>query len=50
MDCAREMGFAVLSILAQADFDGLVVSEVSIEYQSSRELVLQRHLPLDRFA
>ncbi len=38
MYCAREMVFAVLSLLADADFDGLVVSEVNPPYQNLPEL------------
>jgi sugar phosphate isomerase/epimerase len=38
MYCAREMVFAVLSLLAEARFEGLVVSEVSTEYQNPEEL------------
>jgi hypothetical protein len=36
--CAREMVFPVLSLLAEAGFDGLIVSEVNPEYQNPTEL------------
>ena len=38
MYCARDMIFAVLTLLAEARFEGLVVSEVETEYQNSEEL------------
>jgi hypothetical protein len=38
MYCAREMIFPVLSLLAEACFEGLVVSEANPEYQNSEEL------------
>ena len=38
MYCAREMIFPVLSLLAEAHFDGLVVSEANPEYQNYPEL------------
>jgi hypothetical protein len=38
MYCARDMVFPVLSLLAEVDFEGLVVSEVSPEYQNAHEL------------
>jgi len=38
MYCARDMIFPVLSLLAHAGFEGLVVSEVDIEYQNAHEL------------
>jgi sugar phosphate isomerase/epimerase len=38
MYCAREMIFPVLSLLADAGFDGLVVSEVNPQYQNEPEL------------
>jgi sugar phosphate isomerase/epimerase len=36
--CAREMVFPVLSLLAEAGFEGLVVSEVSPEFQNRYDL------------
>jgi hypothetical protein len=38
MYCSREMVFPVLSLLAEAGFEGLVVSEASPEYQNGQEL------------
>jgi sugar phosphate isomerase/epimerase len=38
MYCAREMIFPVLSLLAEARFEGFVVSEVDAEYQNLAEL------------
>jgi hypothetical protein len=38
MYCAREMVFPVLSLLADARFEGLVVSEVNPEYQNDLDL------------
>lgn len=38
MYCAREMVFPVLALLAEAGFDGLVVSEVDLEYQNANDL------------
>jgi hypothetical protein len=38
MYCAREMIFPALSLLAEARFEGLVVSEVNLEYQNFEEL------------
>jgi hypothetical protein len=38
MYCARELVFGVLSLLADARFEGLVVSEVSLEHQNPAEL------------
>jgi sugar phosphate isomerase/epimerase len=38
MYCAREMIFPVLSLLAECDFDGLVVSETSLQFQNLCEL------------
>lgn len=38
MYCAREMIFPVLSLLAEARFEGLVVSEANLEFQNSAEL------------
>ena len=38
MYCAREMIFPVLSLLADARFEGLVVSEVDPAYQNLSEL------------
>ena len=38
MYCAREMIFAVLSILAAARYEGFIVSEVDNEYQNVHEL------------
>jgi hypothetical protein len=38
MYCAREMIFPVLSSLAEARFEGLVVSEVDLEFQNYTEL------------
>lgn len=40
MYCARDMIFPVLSILAEAKFDGLVVSEADLEYQNIPELCM----------
>lgn len=40
MYCNRDMVFAVLSLLADVDFDGCVVSEVSPEYFNRRDLVM----------
>jgi sugar phosphate isomerase/epimerase len=36
--CAREMVFPVLSLLGEAGFEGLVVSEADPEYQNEQEL------------
>ncbi len=36
--CSREMVFAILTLLAESDFAGLVVSEVNPEYQNLAEL------------
>jgi sugar phosphate isomerase/epimerase len=38
MYCAREMVFPVLSLLAEAGFEGQVVSEVNTEYQNDNDL------------
>jgi len=38
MYCSREMVLAVLSLLADCQFDGLVVSEVNSEYQNRYDL------------
>jgi len=38
MYCAREMIFPVLSLLAEAHFEGLVVSEANPEFQNAAEL------------
>jgi hypothetical protein len=38
MYCAREMIFPVLSLLAAAGFDGLIVSEIEMEYQNPEDL------------
>jgi hypothetical protein len=38
MYCARDMVFPVLSLLADASFDGLIVSEVNPPFQNDREL------------
>ena len=38
MYCAREMVFGVLSLLAELRFDGLIVSEVNLEYQIPNDL------------
>jgi len=38
MYCSREMVFAVLSLLAEAKFEGLIVSETSPEFQNAKEL------------
>jgi hypothetical protein len=38
MYCSREMVFGVLSLLEQARFDGLIVSEVNTRYQNFQEL------------
>jgi sugar phosphate isomerase/epimerase len=38
MYCAREMVWPVLSLLAGAGFDGLVVSEADAEFQNAQEL------------
>ncbi len=38
MYCARDMIFPVLSLLADAGFDGLVVSEVNPQFQNEPEL------------
>jgi sugar phosphate isomerase/epimerase len=36
--CARDMAFPILSLLAEHDYDGLVVSEANAEYQTAQEL------------
>jgi sugar phosphate isomerase/epimerase len=38
MYCSREMVWPVLSLLAEAGFDGLVVSEADAEFQNDQEL------------
>jgi sugar phosphate isomerase/epimerase len=38
MYCARELVFGVLSLLAEINFDGLIVSEVNPEYQNPNDL------------
>lgn len=38
MYCSREMVFGVMSLLAEIDFQGLVVSETSPEFQNPNEL------------
>jgi hypothetical protein len=38
MYCSRDMVFAVWSLLSEAGFDGLVVSETNPEYQGPQEL------------
>jgi sugar phosphate isomerase/epimerase len=38
MYCSRDMVFPLLSLLAEARFEGFVVSEVDTEYQNVREL------------
>jgi sugar phosphate isomerase/epimerase len=38
LSCAREMVLPVLSLLAEAGFEGLVVSEADPEYQNEQEL------------
>ncbi len=57
MYCAREMVFGIWSLLAEARFEGLVVSEVGTEFQNVAELQMdtllfeawrQRHDPLLR--
>lgn len=40
MYCAREMIFPVLTMLADAGFEGLIVSEVESKYQNSFELCM----------
>lgn len=44
MYCNRETSFAVLGLLAEAGFGGLVVSEVSPEYHNRRDLVMDAQL------
>jgi hypothetical protein len=38
MYCAREMVLPILSLLAAAGFEGLVVSEIEMEYQNPQDL------------
>jgi hypothetical protein len=38
MYCAREMVFPILTLLAEANFQGLIVSEANEEYQNPLEL------------
>lgn len=38
MHCAREMVFPVLALLAEFGFDGLIVSEVNLDYQNALDL------------
>lgn len=38
MYCAREMVFPVLSMLAELRFEGLIVSEINVEYQTPNDL------------
>jgi sugar phosphate isomerase/epimerase len=38
MYCSRDLVFGVLSLLAEVGFDGLIVSEVNLEYQNPNDL------------